>query len=401
MTPESVGLYVHVPFCRRKCTYCDFVSYTGLEDLWPGYLEAVLGELVSMPPLRPRTLYVGGGTPTGWPVRYLAALLAAARSVGLSADAEVSLEANPGTVDSAYLERLREAGFNRISVGVQSSDDESLRLLGRIHSAAEGRAAVVGALAAGFANVSIDLIYGLPGQTLAAWRQDLERVLEYGAQHMSVYALSLEEGTPLARAVSGGLLPAPESDVVADMYEMAADVLAGAGFVQYEISNWAKPRPGMASPSGANTGAPSELPSGGKDVEALLTCEHNLIYWRREPYLGLGAGAHSCLGGRRFARIGDPRAYVRAAPTARVGFSELVGRPLAMAETAMLALRLTSGLSRSRFERRFGVDPLEMYGDALRRMSLFGLVAVEDDRISLTRRGQVLSNEVFELLLPG
>ncbi|MHB0875525.1 MAG: coproporphyrinogen-III oxidase family protein [Anaerolineae bacterium] len=413
MEPEPVGLYVHVPFCRRKCDYCDFVSYTGMEDVWPAYLEAVVGEIVSMAPLRPRTLYVGGGTPTIWPAEYLVSLVCAARVVGLEANAEATVEANPGTVNGEMLARLREAGYNRLSIGVQSTVEANLRLLGRIHTYADAVAAVGGARSAGFTNVSIDLIYGLPGQSPRAWEDDLRRALGLCPEHLSAYGLSLEEGTPLTKAVACRALPEPDSDAVADMYEITENVLAEAGFAHYEISNWARPSPPAPLPSHGRgesdeaklRGIPSPAAAGEDRVrvrtqEVLLTCEHNLIYWRNEPYLGLGAGAHSYLGGRRFARVGDPRDYVRATPAARVAFSETLDRPLEMAETAILALRLVAGLSRSCFEDRFGVDPLVLYGDVFHQVAQWGLVEMAGDRISLTRRGRLLSNEVFQLLLP-
>ena len=185
MTPEPVGLYVHIPFCRSKCAYCDFVSYPGMTDVWPHYLEALVSEIAAMAPLRPRTLYIGGGTPTAWPVEYLEAVIAAARLAGLPETAEVTVEANPGTVSAEALQRLWHAGCNRLSIGVQSTFERSLRLLGRIHSFEDARAAVRWARRAGFGNVSIDLIYGLPGQSESEWLADLERAVALGVEHLS------------------------------------------------------------------------------------------------------------------------------------------------------------------------------------------------------------------------
>lgn len=395
MEGEAVGLYVHVPFCRRKCTYCDFVSLAGRQELWPAYRDALVREIEAMPPLRPRTLYVGGGTPTIWPAPYLGELTRAARRAGLAADAEVSVEANPGTVDPEKLAELRRAGYNRLSIGVQSTVEANLWLLGRIHAHADSEAAVAWARLAGFTNVSIDMIYGLPGQSLAEWCADLRRALALGSDHLSAYGLSLEGGTPLAAAVAGGALPEPDPDAAADMYEATEDILAAAGYHQYEISNWARAASQALAPAA----------EGGRGAEGnrrnLLTCRHNLIYWRNEPYLGLGAGAHSFLGGRRCARVADPVAYTTATYAAKIAFCEAIDAPLEMAETAILGLRLTSGLDRRRFLDRFGVDPLSLYADVFAEAQRQGLLVVQQEAVRLTRRGRLLSNEVFQRLLPG
>ncbi|MGI6206834.1 MAG: radical SAM family heme chaperone HemW [Anaerolineae bacterium] len=385
-----VGLYVHIPFCLRKCSYCDFASVPGHEDLWRPYLDVLLSEIAAMPPLRPRTLYLGGGTPTLWPAAYLAELIAAVRYVGLPEKAEVTVEANPGTVDAAKLSALRAAGCNRLSIGVQSTFEEELRLLGRVHSFAQAQEAVRLARAAGFDNLSLDLIYGLPNQSLERWLADLDRALELQSEHLSLYCLSLEPGTPLERAVRCHDLPCPDSDLAADMYLASEDRLEQAGYGHYEISNWARP-------AGEVLYAP--LPSQGRG-SPLLTSQHNLIYWRNEPYLGLGAGAHSFLDGRRFARVDSPEAYVTATPEGRVVFSECIDRPLEMAETAILGLRLVAGLERARFRARFGEDPVDTYREPLQWAQDQGLLEYDQSSVRLTRRGRLLSNEVFQRLLP-
>ncbi|NPV06885.1 MAG: coproporphyrinogen III oxidase family protein [Anaerolineae bacterium] len=433
-----VGLYVHIPFCRRKCSYCDFVSVPGHEELWRPYLEVLLEEIAALPPRWPRTLYLGGGTPTLWPAAHLASLIAAAHAVGLPGDAEVTVEANPGTVDAAKLAALRAAGCNRLSLGVQSTFEEELRLLGRVHTFAQAQEAVRLARAAGFDNLSLDLIYGLPGQRLARWEADLDRALELGSEHLSLYCLSLEPGTLLEAAVRCGDLPCPDADLAADMYLASEDRLARAGYGHYEISNWARParepnppasfaggegraRPPLASHNGGQgrdrlrgdqttlrlsgkEPVPSSSECGGEAGEEgsplLLTCKHNLIYWRNEPYVGLGAGAHSFLDGRRFARVDSPEAYVAATPEGRVVFSEGVDRSLEMAETAILGLRLVAGLERARFRSRFGEDPVESYREPIRWATDRGLLVYDQCSVRLTRRGRLLSNEVFERFLP-
>ncbi len=427
MTPRDIGLYLHIPFCARKCLYCDFASVAGRQDLWKPYLGVLLEEIAAVPPLRPRTLYIGGGTPSLWPADYLVRLIAAVGEVGLPADAEVTVEANPGTVSLGRLLALRHGGCNRISLGVQSTAERYLRMLGRIHTYAQAEEAVRWARRAGFDNLSVDMIYGLPGQTLEDWRDDLERAVELGSEHLSAYCLSLEEGTSLAASVDRGDLPDPDPDLAADMYLATEEILAKAGYRHYEISNWARePNPPAAgaallpiapfpakeggagtdlAPPGANRkrepGLPSPIAMGeGLGVRASLTAKHNLIYWLNQPYLGLGVGAHSHLGNRRFARLGNPAAYVSATPADRVVFSEVISGPLEMAETAILGLRLVSGLERARFGARFGVDALAVYREPLLWAEAEGLVELDAGWVRLTGRGRLLSNEVFQRLLP-
>jgi oxygen-independent coproporphyrinogen-3 oxidase len=371
----SYGLYLHIPFCVRKCAYCDFASYAGLGSLYVPYLAAVHQEALArscVDKVTARTLYVGGGTPTVLSAPDLAALVQdALRVFSLPADAEVTVEANPGTVDQAYLACMRQAGVNRLSLGVQSLDDRLLGLLGRIHTAQEALAAMRDARAAGFENVNLDLMLGLPQQTVADWQEGVWRALALMPEHLSLYALTVEEGTPLAERIGGGALPAPDDDVAAEMYEWAAEALAGAGYVHYEISNWA--RPGLA-------------------------CRHNLIYWRNEPYLGLGAAAHSWSCGERRSNVCHPADYIEAVQGDRapVAESETIDPSLEMAETMMMGLRLLEeGVSFDRFERRFGVSMMEVYGAEIAGAVGDGLLERTADRVRLTGRGALLGNRVF------
>lgn len=302
----------------------------------------------------------------------LATLVRDARRVfSLPADAEVTVEANPGTVDEAYLCRLRRAGVNRLSLGVQSLDDRLLGLLGRIHTAQEAIAAVRDARAAGFQNLNLDLMLGLPRQTLADWQECVWGALVLMPEHLSLYVLAVEEDTPLAERIKGGALPAPDDDLAAEMYEWAEETLAGAGYVHYEISNWA--RPGLA-------------------------CRHNLIYWRNESYLGLGAAAHSWSCGKRRSNVCHPADYIEAVQDGRapVAEAEIIDPSLEMAETMMMGLRLLQeGVSFDRFERRFGVEMLEVYGAEIAGAVGDGLLERTADRVRLTRRGALLGNRVF------
>ncbi len=387
---RPLSLYVHVPFCRAKCRYCDFNSYAGQERLIPAYAralanEARLGSEASAG--RPLdTVYLGGGTPSLMPLSDMRLVMGALGDFfPLTPAAEMSLEANPGTVDEAYFRGLRRLGFNRLSLGVQSFDDGELRTLGRIHSAGEARQAYEAARAAGFDNVNLDLIFGSPGQALSRWQRSLEEALALRPEHLSLYALTLEEGTPLAREVAEGSVPAPDPDIQADMYTWAEDRLARAGYEHYELSNWSLPG---------------------------RRCRHNLTYWENREYLGLGAGAHSYLDDVRSANVVAPAEYIRLVdeaaasgetgrvPMPQVVSEERVDEALAMADTLILGLRLVEGVSLSRFRERFGVELSERYADRLRDLLGTGLAETADGHLRLTPRGRLLGNEVFQRFLP-
>jgi oxygen-independent coproporphyrinogen-3 oxidase len=395
MRSTDLALYVHIPFCQAKCPYCDFNSYAGFEGLMAPYADALIAEMAlwreATRDARVTSVFFGGGTPSFLPLAETERIFAAIRrSFRLTPDAEITVEANPGSADSARLGGLRRLGFNRLSLGVQSFQDDELHLLGRVHSAAEACEAYRAARRAGFENVNLDLIYGLPGQSLAAWRSTLAEAIALRPEHLSLYALTLEEGTPLAADVARGRRSAPDPDLAADMYLWAGEALAAADYDQYEISNWALPG---------------------------HRCRHNLVYWRNQPYLGLGAGAHSCLSGFRFAAVRDPRAYIRevvatgAEPSpdglavflTSLRHLESVVRVTdagAMAETAILGLRLVEGVSLAAFRRRFGVDLLSVYGPAVAELTALGLLERANGRLRLTPKGRLLGNEAFERFLP-
>ncbi len=376
---DGFSLYIHVPFCRAKCAYCDFNSYPGQQEIFEDYVTALIGEMAQAGPGRVRTIYVGGGTPTVLPLSLLARILAGARrAFAVAPDAEVSVEANPGTVGVETLAGLRELGVNRLSLGVQSFDDAELRLLGRIHTATEAVAAVAAARQAGFDNLNLDLIYGLPDQRPDAWASSLERALALQPEHLSLYALSVEEGTPLAASIAGGRLPAPDPDRAAEMYELAEEILADAGYVHYEISNWAR--------------------------TAAHRCRHNLTYWRNEPYLGIGAGAHSWAAGRRWANVARPAEYVaRVVAGARpIDSEEEIDLPLEMGETMIMGLRLLDeGVAAGRFQARFGLDLDQQFGLDLAQLVDLGLVERDGQGVKLSRRGHLLGNQAFFRFLPN
>ncbi len=390
--PErEVALYIHIPFCRARCSYCDFNTYAGLEHLIPAYVEALSAEIRAAPPVRPRTLYFGGGTPSVLTLDQLTRLFQALRSsFPIPEDIEATLEANPGTVTLSYLQGLRELGVNRLSLGVQSAHRDELRLLGRTYIWEEAVEAMRDARAAGLDNVSLDFIYGIPGQSLARWRETLEAALTLEPEHLSLYALSVEAGTPLEAWIAGGELPAPDEDLMAEMYELAEEMLADAGYLHYELSNWAKLPP---------------RPEGGESEPGMLSpfvCRHNLIYWRNESYLGLGAGAASWWGGKRWVNISHPAAYIARLKSGHspAGEAEVIPPRLEMGEMMMMGLRLMEGVSDARFRARFGVGLEETFGQELARLRQLGLVEWDGQVVRLTSRGRLLGNQVFQQFLP-
>ena len=282
MRPDiPLSIYLHIPFCETRCTYCAFNVYTDMADRIPAYVDALCRELrfvaAANPHVLTRTIYFGGGTPSLLPVSDYRELLECLRqNFALADDVEISLEANPNDLSVACLEQLRRLGINRLSIGMQSATDRILRLFDRRHDLSQVEKAVAAARAAGFDNVNLDVIFGSPDETLAEWKATLDAVIDFAPDHVSMYGLELKGGTPLRHAVDAGFLPKPDDDAFADMYEMASDALAAAGYEQYEISNWS--RHGLA-------------------------CRHNLQYWRCLPYLGLGAGAHGLAAGYRYSVI--------------------------------------------------------------------------------------------------
>jgi oxygen-independent coproporphyrinogen III oxidase len=391
-----LSLYLHIPFCQVRCAYCDFNTYAGLEDLMPAYAAALVKEIRAVgaaagtrQPVH--TVFFGGGTPSLLPLADYEAIFAALRdSFDLAPGCEITLEANPGTVNAAYLSGLRELGVNRLSFGVQSTHAAELTLLDRLHTFDDVVAAVGWARAAGFNasayGLNLDLIFALPHQTLASWQASLQRVLALRPEHLSLYALSLENGTPMRAWVYRGLLPMPDPDLAADMYNYASDTLADAGYAQYEISNWAL--------------------SGHPGDHDYFQCRHNLQYWRNWPYLGLGAGAHGCANGWRYSNTLAPAAYIK-----RISDGEPQSYPFsaatlernpqprtdAMNETMLLGLRLTqAGVAEADFRARYGVGLDETYGRTLRRLVKLGLLAWDEHGARLTHGGRLLGNRVFQ-----
>ncbi|MGB9804196.1 radical SAM family heme chaperone HemW [Desulfofundulus sp.] len=379
----AISLYIHVPFCLRKCRYCDFVSYSYDPEAACRYRVALLREMalyherLGPEERRLKTIFIGGGTPTCLPEEDLAAILeGCSRYFQWLPGVEVTVEANPGTVDLSKLRTLRCAGVNRLSLGVQTCSDHFLRLLGRVHSFNQAVEAVILARRAGFDNLNLDLIFAIPGQTVANWQHCLRKVLSLRPEHISAYSLQLEEGTPLAREVAEGrILPCEEETELA-MYREVIDFLVDRGYEHYEISNFARPG---------------------------YRCRHNLTYWHNEPYLGLGPAAHSCLGDERFYNTGSLEEYEARllAGELPVAGRERLSRDTMMAETVFLGLRLIEGLDLARFESRFGKNIEEVFGEQIKKLSRLGLLKIHSKHLKLTARGLPLANAVFrEFVLP-
>lgn len=374
---RSIAVYVHIPFCTVKCGYCDFNAYSGMDKLKDAYGAALVAEVHANAPLLASTTVTsigfGGGTPSEVAAAHVAAVIAAVREhAPLATGAEVTLEANPGTLDWPELEALRAAGVTRLSLGAQSFHADELRFLDRIHSPEATAAAVEFARRAGFESIGLDLIYGLPGQSCEAWTASLDAAIRLDPDHISIYALTVEEGTPLARRVRKGEVVPLDPDAVADLYEAATDRLAAAGYLQYELSNWA--RPGHHS-------------------------RHNVVYWTDGDYLAIGAGAHGYLGGERYENVAHPRAYIAAveerAPVPHPG-RESAYRPdaiTAMADWFSLRLRLLEGFDEPEFEARFG-EPLRKAGGVVLDDCVSAGVLELAPRVRLTRAGRLLHGEV-------
>lgn len=387
MMTTPLSLYLHIPFCARKCPYCDFNTYAGLQALFEPLSVALAREIMAAGAARGRppvqTIFLGGGTPTVLSAGQLARLLdACAQAFTILPGAEITSEANPGTVDRARFADLVGLGVNRLSMGVQSFDPAELTFLGRIHSAADAEIAFDAARAAGFDNISLDFIFGLPEQRPASWQRTLQRALALAPEHLSLYSLIVEDGTPLADWVASGRVPAPDDDLAADLYEMAQASLAAAGYQQYEISNWARRHPAGRS----------------------FQSQHNLTYWRNADYLGFGPGAFSGEQGRRWSNLRSPAEYIRRLDAGQpvMNWQEQATPALARGETMMVGLRLLDeGVNRAAFRTRFGQDVTDVYPGILAELTARGLIEVTPTCVRLTPAAVLIGNQVFARFLPA
>lgn len=388
---KDFGIYIHIPFCRQKCFYCDFPSFAGKERMIGPYLEALeqemgqvrqslwdRGEAVfgSDGKLAPGTIYIGGGTPTVLETGALPDVFyLLQKHIDVEHAGEITIEANPGTVDGEKLRLLHGFGINRLSLGVQSFDDGCLKAIGRIHSGQEAAEAVAEAQDAGFANISVDLMYGLPGQDMNMLRESVETALSLGVQHISIYGLQLEPGTVFDKMQQQGRLELLTDEVTEAMYDYIADILPERGYYRYEISNFALP--GYES-------------------------RHNLSYWQDVPYLGFGSGAHSYWGDCRYQNSARIEVYMEEVFQGRAmcHIEEKVTEKAHIEEFCFLALRTAAGISVSRFAAVFSRDVHELYGEQIRRLVEKGLLLEDRERLYLSQLGMKYGNQVFgEFLL--
>lgn len=368
---REIGLYLHIPFCVRKCAYCDFASYAGREGDMAAYVEALIAEMRrrARPEYRVVTLYIGGGTPSLLPPRMMERVLRAAREIFVfSPDAECTCECNPGTVTKAFLSVLRAGGINRLSLGAQASQPRLLSLLGRIHTWDDVVQSVALAREAGFANLNLDLMLGLPSQTEAEAADTLRSALALSPTHLSCYGLIVEEGTPLKTRVDRGEWTLPSEEAERAMYDGCRETLGRYGYAQYEISNFA--RPGYA-------------------------CRHNVDCWRRKEYVGVGSAACGFLGDMRYQNPPGLDDYLNG----KEEEVTLISPADARFESVMLGLRMTEGVSEADFLRMHGVSLRESFGAKLQKPLREGLVVWEQGRLRLTRRGMDVQNRVLVELL--
>lgn len=413
------SLYLHIPFCAHRCAYCDFNTYAGQEAMIPAYVEALCKEIefVGSHPERSasgdeaqvHTIFFGGGTPSLLSLPQFDTIFKSLRAAfALTPDPEITIEANPGTVSYEALCQLRGIGINRISLGVQSANMEELRMLERAHDFFDVIEAVTSARKAGFDNLNLDLIYGLPEQTLGTWQTTVKRILDLHPEHISAYALTLEHGTPFGRWAARGLLPLPDPDLAAEMYEWLGETLAANGYVQYEISNWAKNIESQKSKVESQT----------LDLRPLTpahACQHNLQYWRSLPYLAFGAGAHGYANGYRYSNVLRIKTYIERL----LHPSSFINHPFPlspaavnhhkqtleddMSEYMMTGLRLMQeGVSTQEFQKRFGQSMQEAFGKEISELLRLGLLEKQTSEflknpeiLRLTPRGRLLGNQVF------
>uniref|UniRef100_UPI004056A9CE radical SAM family heme chaperone HemW n=1 Tax=Candidatus Electrothrix sp. TaxID=2170559 RepID=UPI004056A9CE len=378
---SDFGLYLHIPFCLKKCPYCSFYSLEGRMDLVERYVQAINTQLrfcaeAYRNHLRPMTsIFFGGGTPTLLPAAALSRLLSKCLERFSCADeAEISIEVNPATVDRSDLAVLRQAGFNRLSIGVQSLQDAELRQLGRPHTVADAVDTVRWARTAGFENINLDLMYGLSGQGIQTWKTTLEHALELQPTHLSIYELTIEAGTPFARMEEQGTLFLPDEDTVLLMLEETQQLLMQAGLQRYEISNYAQPG---------------------------YQCRHNINYWQNGEYLGLGAGAVAFFNKTRFTAIANAEQFCARLEKGQEVWmeKEKLDREAAFRETVIMGLRMTAGVSLAALTDHFDLNAESYYGETLHRLIRQGMVRIVQGRLQLTAQGFLLANTVMAELV--
>jgi oxygen-independent coproporphyrinogen-3 oxidase len=388
---DYTSIYLHIPFCRHRCSYCDFNTYAGLARYVPAYVEALCEEIrivgnSTSETLKVHTIFFGGGTPSILHAEDVAKILKICGEVfEILPAAEITIEANPGTISLEWLKQVKQTGVNRLSFGMQSANQIDLTILERQHDTLDVIRAVEWSRKAGICNISLDLMFGIPGQDLERWNNTLNFAIQLNPEHLSLYSLTIEPGTPFKRWFDRGMMEIPEDDQAADMYELACQRLESAGYMHYEISNWAK-----------------------GDRTNVYYCRHNLQYWEMKPYLGFGAGAHGFSAGFRAANVRGVKDYIQRIN--KKGKHEFPSSPAVkdliridrwteIQETMMVGLRLLDrGVSASNLYKRFGIHIKEIFSSQISRLIQSGLLewsAEGEEVLRLTRRGWLLGNQVF------
>ena len=371
MNKMEIGIYIHIPFCIRKCYYCSFNSVENQQGLIEPYISSLIKEIEGrssdVKQYKAKSIYIGGGTPTILKASHLNMILnGCRRHFSLQRNIEITIEANPKTVDDNKLLELKSAGFNRISIGIQSFNDDELKLLGRQYNSDNGTSAFKAARNANFDNIGIDLIYGIPNQKKEDWDDTLGKAIKLNPEHISIYSLSIEKGTLFDKLVAEDKLLTLSDDEAADMYNTAYAKLKQAGYLPYEISNFSKP--GFSS-------------------------RHNQIYWNNEEYIGIGAGAYSYINKNRSWNISDINRYIEMNGNAKEGEEPLKKRQI-LSETIMVRLRTIDGIDINRLNSMFKIDFLKQYKGKTSKLTAAGLIEIADNHLRLTRKGILLMNEV-------
>src|SRR3990167_1811880 len=400
---KKLGIYIHIPFCIKKCGYCDFNSYEGMEGVIDEYVRAVKREIslisyelsaISYQPYKVISIFFGGGTPTilkSW--QLLEILESCKKLFNLKTDAEITIEANPETLTLDKLKKLRRGGFNRISIGVQSFNDKLLKRLGRVHDSKKAYQGILSARNEGFENISIDLMFCIPDETLKDWEDDIETTIKLNPEHISTYNLTIEEGTQFEKLYSEAKAShyLPDEDRQVEMYERGIGLLTGTGYEHYEISNFAKACSERSESNGRK-------------------CLHNQIYWRNEEYLGIGAGAYSYINGERRWNIKSPVEYMKRVEIASalprndihsafslqplIEGSERLEMKGVMGETIMMGLRMLEGINLQNFKKRFGVEIQSTFSDVISRLLSNNLIIFDNGNLKLTHKGLLFYNDV-------
>ncbi|AEV69324.1 radical SAM family heme chaperone HemW [Acetivibrio clariflavus] len=371
----NIGIYIHIPFCKTKCYYCDFNSFACRDEFVPAYFSALKKEIAlyseKLKGFNIKSVFIGGGTPSSVDAQYIYEVMHLIyKEFCIDKEAEISIEANPGTLTVEKLKTYKDIGINRISIGLQAWQDTILKRLGRIHTSEEFEQNFKAARKIGFDNINVDLIFGIPGQTVEDWRYTLEMVTALEPEHLSCYSLKIEEGTVFGNMLERGELVPLEDDIDREMYSFCKDYLLKKGYRHYEISNFAKPG---------------------------FTCRHNLIYWQAEEYIGFGTGAHSFFESARFNNKYDLEGYINDIKEGKAVSEnfEFINEKERMAEFMILGLRLIDGVRMEDFRRRFNEEIHKVYGHQIDRMVEKNLLTVKDGRIALSSLGLDFANQVF------